>query len=312
MVSNSKKIILDCDPGHDDAIAILMALKSSKIDLMGITTVCGNSPIDNTTKNALRVLEFVDRTDIPVAKGCYKPLTRKLEIGKADGESGLDGSSYLPEPKTNIHAKHAVDFMADIIRKSDEPITIIPTGPLTNIAFFIMKYPELVSKIKKVVLMGGVFYRRNKYITPTEFNIYCDPEAANIVVNSDIDITMVGLDVTMQVLVEEEQFAEFRKINNDVGELVMDWLKFYEKLHRETMGVGGALHDPLALAVLIDPTLIKTNEVYIDIETKGKYTLGATVVDFWGERNKAPNVNIAEEVEVSSFFKLLYSLLKKY
>ena len=207
-------------------------------------------------------------------------------------------------------AMHGVDFIAKILREADEPVVIVPTGPLTNIAMFLLKYPELKHKIAKIVLMGGAFYRRSEYITPTEFNIFCDPEAARIVLDSGLDITMVGLDVTMHVLVEEEQFAELRKIKTPLGEVVLDWLKFYEKLHRGQMGVGGALHDPLALAVVIDPTLIETRDAHVEIDLTGTHTFGATVADYWNERKLGTNVKVASRVDSARFFNLLYDLLK--
>lgn len=302
-------ILLDCDPGHDDAIAILMALRSPDIRLLGITTVCGNSYLENTTRNALRILEFANRRDVPVAKGCHRPLTRELVLGTADGHSGLDGSTYLPEPTMAVQPIHAVDFLAKVLEKAEEPVTLVPTGPLTNIALFLLRYPHLKSRIKQVCLMGGVFYRPNDYFTFTEFNIVCDPEAAKIVVNSGLDVTMVGLDVTMKVLVEQAEFEALGKIDTPMGRLVLDWLKFYEQLHRRTMGVGGALHDPLALAAIIDPSLIVTKEVYLDIETSGTVAHGATVADFWGERGKKPNARIAVQVDSARFFTLLFDLL---
>lgn len=305
-------IILDCDPGHDDAIAILMALKCEKTELLGITTVCGNSTLENTTNNALRILDFVGYNHIPVAKGCSKPIRRKLVLGTADGPSGLEGSKYLNNKNKKCDILHAVDFIAKCLIESQEKITLIPTGPLTNIALFLLKYPELKNKIEEIVLMGGVFYKPNEYYTPTEFNIVCDPEAADIVINSGIKTTMVGLDVTMKVLVEENEYKNFKKINTPVGKLVMDWLLFYEKLHRNTMGIGGALHDPLAFAYVVDKSIIKTKEVYLEVEKNGSIMYGATVADFWGLKKNKPNVNIAVEVNSNKFFNMLYKLLKKY
>lgn len=307
-----KNIILDCDPGHDDAIAILMALKSEDVNLLGITTCCGNSYVENTTANALRILEFVGRTDIPVAQGCSRPIARNLVLGTADGPSGLEGSTYLNKPLKKVEPIHAVDFIAKKLRESNEPVTLIPTAPLTNIALFLLKYPELKEKIKEIVLMGGVFYRKSEYITSKEFNIVCDPNAADIVINSGIKITMLGLDVTMQVLVEKEEYEEIKKINSNVGQLVYDWLQFYEKLHRGTMGVGGALHDPLAFAAVADPSVIKTKPVYLEIELSGNLMFGATKADFWGECKQPDNVNIAYDVDKNKFFLMMYDLLKKY
>lgn len=303
-------VLLDCDPGHDDAIALIMAYRSPAIDLLGVTIVCGNATLDRTTVNALRILEFIGAKDVRVAAGCVSPLARELVLGTADGPSGLEGSSYLPEPTTTLDPRHAVEFIADHLRAAAEPVTIVATGPLTNIAFLLLKYPALKPKIARIVLMGGAVYRRTEYITPTEFNIFCDPEAARIVVDSGLDVTMVGLDVTMQVLVEEPQFAELRKIDTPLGKVLLDWLKFYEKLHRRQMGVGGALHDPLALAVVIDPTLITTRDAHVAVDLTGQFTFGATVADFWNERQLGTNVHVASTVDTDRFFDMLYVLLR--
>ena len=304
------KVIIDCDPGHDDAIALLMAHKLPEIELVAVTTVCGNAPIERTTINARRIMELLDATDVPIAAGCSTPLARKLVLGTADGPSGLDGSPYLPEPKTELVPMHGVDFLAQTLREADEPIVLVPTGPLTNIGMLVLKHPEVLPKIAKVVLMGGAFYRRSEIITPTEFNIFCDPEAAEIVLASGLDITMVGLDVTMHVLVEQEEFAAIEKIDTPLSRVVFDWLKFYEKLHRGQMGIGGALHDPLALAVVIDPDLIETREAHVSIDRTGTHTFGATVADYWKLNGEEPNVKVASRVDSAKFFEMLYRSLK--
>ena len=304
------KVIIDCDPGHDDAIALLMAHKLPEIELVAVTTVCGNAPIERTTINARRIMELLEATDVPIAAGCSTPLARQLVLGTADGPSGLDGSPYLPEPKTELVPMHGVDFLAQTLREADEPIVLVPTGPLTNIGMLVLKHPEVLPKIAKVVLMGGAFYRRSEIITPTEFNIFCDPEAAEIVLASGLDITMVGLDVTMHVLVEEEEFAAIEKIDTPLSRVVFDWLKFYEKLHRGQMGIGGALHDPLALAVVIDPDLIETREAHVSIDRTGTHTFGATVADYWKLNGEEPNVKVASRVDSAKFFEMLYRSLK--
>ncbi|WP_112585116.1 nucleoside hydrolase [Brucella tritici] len=303
-------VIMDCDPGHDDAIALVMAHKSDAINLLGVTTVCGNATLERTTINALRILEFIGAGDVPVAQGCGTPLNRPLVLGTADGPSGLEGTPDLPEPTMKLVDMHAVDFIAKILREHPEPVTLAPTGPLTNIAMLLLKYPELKPKIARIVSMGGAFFRRTEYITPTEFNIFCDPEAARIVMDSGIDVTMVGLDVTMHVLVEEEQFEELRKIDTPLGKAVLNWLKFYEKLHRGQMGVGGALHDPLVLATIIDPSLIEKRRAHVAVDLTGTYTFGATVADYWQERRLPDNVWVATRVNSEGFFDQLYSLLR--
>jgi inosine-uridine nucleoside N-ribohydrolase len=304
------KVIIDCDPGHDDAIALLMAHRLPEIELVAVTTVCGNAPLERTTANALRIMELLGATDVPIAAGCANPIARKLVIGTADGPSGLDGSPYLPEPSMGVVPMHGVDFLAKLLRDADEPIVLVPTGPLTNIGMLVMKYPEFLSKIDKVVLMGGAFYRRSEIITPTEFNIFCDPEAAEIVLSSGLDITMVGLDVTMHVLVEEAEFAAIERIDTPLSKVVYDWLKFYEKLHRGQMGIGGALHDPLALAVVIDPDLIETRGAHVSIDRTGTHTFGATVADYFKLNGLEPNVKVASTVNSAKFFDILYRSLE--
>ena len=303
------KVIIDCDPGHDDAIALLMAHRMPEVDLIGVTTVCGNAPLERTTANCLRVMELLGATDVPVAAGCVTPLARPLVLGTADGPSGLDGSPYLPEPTMTLQEEHGVDFLARLLREAEEPIVLVPTGPLTNIGMLLLKHPGVKDKIAKIVAMGGAFYRRDEYITPTEFNIFCDPEAASIVMESGLDITMVGLDVTMKVLVEEEQFTAIAAIDTHLARVVEDWLRFYEKLHRGQMGVGGALHDPLALAVAIDPSLVTTREAFVQIDRTGTHTFGATVADYWNLEGMPNNVKVASTVGADRFFEMLYASL---
>jgi pyrimidine-specific ribonucleoside hydrolase len=303
-------ILFDCDPGHDDAIALVMAHRSPAIEVLGVTTTCGNAEIEKTTANCLRVLEFIGAGDVPVARGCHRPLSRPLVLGTADGPSGLEGSPYLPPAQRKVVSQHAVDFLAEKLAAQPGPIDVVATGPLSNIGLLVLKHPEVLPKIRELTWMGGVFYRKSEIITPTEFNAFCDPEALKIVLDSGIPITMVGLDVTMQVLVEAPQYAEFEKIGTPLGRVVVDWLKFYEKLHRNSMGVGGAMHDPLALAAVIDPTLIRTRPVHVGVNLAGSYSFGATVADFWNERGEKANAKIAYEVDSDRFFDLLYSLLR--
>lgn len=303
-------ILFDCDPGHDDAIALVMAHRSPDIELLGVTTTCGNAELEKTTSNALRILEYLGAGDVPVAAGCHRPLARPLVLGTADGPSGLEGSPYLPDATTKPVSEHAVDFLARKLREHPEPLTVVATGPLCNIGLLILKHRDILPKIKQLIWMGGVFFRRSEIITPTEFNAFCDPEALKIVLDSGVDTVMVGLDVTMQVLVEQEQYAELAGIDTPLGRLVNDWLLFYEKLHRNSMGVGGAMHDPLALAVAIDPTLIKVRPAHIGVDLGGTYAFGATVADYWGERGEKDNAQIAYEVDSARFFKLMFDLLR--
>ncbi|MFT4001436.1 MAG: nucleoside hydrolase [Rhizobium sp.] len=303
-------ILYDCDPGHDDAIALVMAHRSSAIDLLGVTTTCGNAEVEKTTSNAIRILDFIGASHVPVAQGCVRPLARPLILGTADGPSGLEGSPYLPMPRRTALKQHAVDFLAEKLEEAPEPMIVVATGPLCNIGLLVLKRPDVLPKIKELIWMGGVFYRRSEIITPTEFNAFCDPEALKIVLDSQIPLTMVGLDVTMQVLIEAPQYEELAGIDTPLGRLVMDWLKFYEKLHRNSMGVGGAMHDPLALALVIDPSLVRTRPAHIGVDLNATYAFGATVADFWQERGEADNARIAYEVDADRFFALMFDLLR--
>lgn len=303
-------ILFDCDPGHDDAIALVMAHRSSDIELLGVTTTCGNAELEKTTSNALRILEYIGAGSVPVAAGCHRPLARPLVLGTADGPSGLEGSPYLPQATIRPVGEHAVDFLARKLREHPEPLTVVATGPLCNIGLLILKHRDVLPKIRRLIWMGGVFFRKSEIITPTEFNAFCDPEALKIVLDSGVDIVMVGLDVTMHVLIEKEQYAELATIDTPLGRLVNDWLLFYEKLHRNSMGVGGAMHDPLALAVAIDPTLIRTRPAHIGVDLGGTYAFGATVADYWGERGEKDNARIAHEVDARRFFDLMFGLLR--
>ena len=219
-------ILFDCDPGHDDAIALVMAHRSPAVELLGVTTTCGNAELEKTTTNALRILEYIGAGDVPVAAGCHRPLARPLVLGTADGPSGLEGSPYLPQATIKPVEQHAVDFLAEKLLSRDEPTVVVATGPLCNIGLLLLKHPHVLPKIKQLIWMGGVFYRKSEIITPTEFNAFCDPEALKIVLDSGVPITMVGLDVTMQVLVEAPQYAELAKIDTPLGKLVNDWLLF--------------------------------------------------------------------------------------
>lgn len=303
-------ILFDCDPGHDDAIALIMAHRSPAIDLIGVTTTCGNATLERTTANALRVLDVLGADAVPVAAGCVRPLARALVLGSADGPSGLDGSPYLPPPRRPPLAQHAVDFLAERLASAPEPLTIVATGPLCNIGLLVLKHPHVLGKIQRLIWMGGVYWRKSDIITPTEFNAFCDPEALRIVLESGIDLLMVGLDVTMQVLVEAPQYAELATIDTPLGRLVHDWLRHYEKLHRNVMGVGGAMHDPLALALAIDPTLVRTRPAHLAVELGGSLTTGATVAEFWGQRGEPDNATIACEVDAERFFTLMFDLLR--
>jgi inosine-uridine nucleoside N-ribohydrolase len=294
-------IILDCDPGHDDAIAMLLALASPEVKLLGVTTVSGNQTLEKTTANAIRVLDHVGRTDVPVAAGAERPLVRERHVAAhVHGETGLDGPD-LPPPSRKPHPQHAIDWIAQALSDNPSPVTLVPVGPLTNIALFLARYPRLTPKIERVVLMGGAIGVGN--ITPAaEFNIWADPEAAHRVFSSDLDVTMVGLDVTHRALMTPDHVAQ---LQGRAGKLVADLYGFFSKFHASRYGWNGApVHDAVALAHVIDPTLLRTVHRGVIIDTGPELSRGRTHVDM---RNVGwePNCHVAVEIDSDRFLALL-------
>jgi inosine-uridine nucleoside N-ribohydrolase len=296
-------IILDCDPGHDDAIALLLALASPEVELLGVTTVCGNQTLDKTTANALRVLEFAGRGDVPVHAGADRPLVREVRVAAhVHGESGLDGPE-LPPPSTQPGAQHAVDFLADRIRAREGKVTLVPTGPLTNVALLFALHPDAVPE--RIVLMGGAIGEGN--ITPAaEFNIWADPEAAERVFARGLDTTMVGLDVTHQALITRAHTEQLRG-SGRTGTMVAELLDFYLRFH-DTMYPdldGAPMHDPVALAGVVRPELLATKEAAIHVDCSSEQGRGRTNVDWRGREGYAPNARVAVDVDAQGFVELL-------
>jgi inosine-uridine nucleoside N-ribohydrolase len=293
------QIIIDCDPGHDDAIAILLALASPEVELVGITTTHGNQTLEKTTANALKVLELAGRTDIPVARGAEVPLLRELTVADhVHGESGLDGPA-LPEPSGQPVADDGVSFLAD---RLDPGIVLVPTGPLTNVARLLADHPDV--EMARIVLMGGAIGLGN--ITPAaEFNIWADPEAAAAVFASGIDITMVGLDVTHEAIVGPERVARLRAMGG-VGQVVAELIDFYSGYHLATYGWDGPpVHDALAVAAVIRPELLETAHRQVAIETESELCRGRTVVDLYPRAPAEPNAHVATGVDATAFLDLL-------
>ena len=303
-------IILDCDPGHDDALAMILASCNPAIDLRGITTVSGNGAIDKVTLNARRVATLA-KINVPIAEGAGKSILGAFESATdIHGESALDGAN-LPEPKVPLEAMHAVDLMAKLIKGSEEEMTIVATGPLTNVALFLKMYPELRNRIKEIVFMGGSASRGNR--TPyAEFNIWMDPEAADVVLRSGIPTTMCGLDVTHQALVTKEVFARIEALGTPFATTVIGLLKFFAKTYDEVFEMPDPpLHDPVAIAVLIDPSITKNRFVNVEVELNGKFTRGATVVDIYNREERTPNCHVALELDVEKFWKLMLEAVSK-
>lgn len=302
-------VIMDCDPGHDDAIGIILACASDKLDVKGITTVGGNQTIEKTTNNALRVLRFIDK-DIPVARGANMPIRRELEIAPSvHGDSGLDGP-VLPEPIKEPLDISAVELMAQILEESHEKVTLVPTGPLTNIAIFLLAYPHLKSKIERISLMGGAAIGGN-WTAAAEFNILVDPEAADIVFKSGIPITMAGLDVTHRAKVYPEDIARIKAQGGKVAIMVGELLEFFIRFHRDICGWDFApLHDPCAVAWLINPDMFTSKKLHVMIDTDGEHTTGCTVTDFYG--STTPNVDVLLDVDRYQFVDMLVEAVNKY
>jgi len=297
-------ILLDCDPGHDDAIALLLALASPEVELLGVTTVAGNQTLEKTTANAIRVLEFSGHPEVQVAAGADRPLLREQYVAAdVHGDTGLDGPD-LPPPRSQPVAQHAVDFLAERIRSSVRPVTLIPTGPLTNIALLLALHPD--ARPERIVLMGGAIAEGN--VTPAaEFNIWCDPEAAARVFASGLDVTMVGLDVTHKALFTQ---AHVGRLAGRVGEMVAELLRFYGTFHRKVYGFEGSpIHDAVAVAHVLDSSLVETLERNVEIDTESELCRGRTVVDLWRRTTREPNAHVGVEIDSDGFLELLIERL---
>ncbi len=304
-------IILDCDPGHDDAIAILLALASPEVQLLGVTTVAGNTTLDNATLNALRILELAGRTDIPVAAGADRPLARKLvTAAHVHGESGLAGPD-LQMPTIEPEDESAVDLIARLVSASAEPVTLVPVGPLTNIARLLSERPDVTVGIERVVLMGGSIGLGN--ITPAaEFNIYVDPEAAAAVFASGLDVTMIGLDVTHQALLTPDH-ARTLAGSGPVGRFAAELLAYFTGHYRRIFGVDAApIHDAAAVAHVVVPGLIQTAAVNIEIELGSDLNRGRTVVDRYGVTARPANAQVGLEIDSDAFAALLIDRLGSF
>jgi purine nucleosidase len=301
-----RPILIDTDPGQDDAVAILLALASPELQVLGITTVAGNVPLPLTSKNARIVCELAGRTDIPVFAGCEEPLKRKLVTAEhVHGKTGLDGIS-LPDPTMPLSDGHAVDFVVETIRSmAADTVTLCTLGPLTNIAQALQTAPDIAPRIKEIVLMGGAYFEVGN-ITPTaEFNIYVDPEAADIVFRSGAPITVMPLDVTHKVLVTKERNDAFRHAGK-VGAVVASWTEFFERFDKEKYGsLGAPLHDPCVIAYMLQPDLFTGRHINVEIETGSELTLGMTVADWWGVTDRPANAMFMGDVDADGFFSLL-------
>ena len=297
----STSIVIDCDPGHDDAIAILLALASPEVELRGITTVAGNQTLDKTTRNALKVLELAGRTDIPVAAGADAPLQRTLRVAaNVHGESGLDGPD-LPEPATKPIDAHAADALNEWLEPG---VVLVPTGPLTNIALLFERHPDVKERLERIVWMGGAIAEGN--VTPAaEFNAFVDPEAAAAVFGSGIPVTMIGLDITHMALFTRAHADRLRGAGR-AGRAVAELSDFFQRFHESRYGFDGSpIHDALAVAEVIDPSLVTRFDCNVEIETASQYCDGRTVVDRWLVTDKPKNARVGIDVDAERFLQLL-------
>ncbi len=313
-MSQPRKIIIDTDPGQDDAVAILLALASpDEIDLLGITAVAGNVPLELTQKNARMICELARRSDIPVFAGCDRPLNHPLVTAEhVHGKTGLDGPD-LPDPTMPLQDQHAVDFIVKTLRREPSgSITLCPIGPLTNIATALQRAPEIASRVEEIVLMGGAYFEVGNVTPAAEFNIYVDPEAAEIVFKSGTQITMMPLDITHKALVTPPRNEAFRALGTDVGVAVAQMTDFFERYDKEKYGSEGApLHDPCVTAFLIRPELFSGRHVNVEIETQSELTRGMTVADWWGVTDRPPNATFMMELDADGLFDLLTERLAR-
>jgi purine nucleosidase len=308
------KIIIDTDPGQDDAVAILLALASpAEIDVLGIVAVAGNVGLANNSRNALKVVELSGRKDIAVYAGYSRPMRRPLVTAEhVHGDSGLDGPT-LPEPKLKLETKHGVDFIIQAIKGNDRgTVTICALGPLTNIAQALVKAPEIAEMIKEIVLMGGAYFEVGNITPAAEFNIFVDPEAADVVMRSGVPITMMPLDVTHMMLSTKPRIAAIRGIGNKAGEAVAQMLEFSERFDVEKYGLEGApLHDPTVIAYLLAPDMFKGRQINVMIEVASELTMGMTVADYWQITDRPRNVHFIRSGDADRFYGMLVERLAR-
>nr|WP_308128997.1 nucleoside hydrolase [Actinoplanes polyasparticus] len=297
--------IIDCDPGHDDALALLLAVADPRLDLLGVTTVAGNQTLDKTTANAQKILALAGASDIPVAAGCERPLVGDLTVADdIHGESGLDGPD-LDGPVAGTAGVHAVELMRRLVAGSPEPVTLIATGPLTNVALFLRLHPEAARNVRRIVFMGGSTERGNT--TPYgEFNIVTDPEAADIVLRSGLPLTMIGLNVTHRALATTRVIDEFRGLGTRLGTVCAELMTFFADAYRRNFGFEHPpVHDPVAVACVLDPSVVRTVAVPVVVELGGTYTRGATVADLHHRSGRPDNCEVAVALDVDAFWRLL-------
>ena len=306
-MAGKHKIIIDTDPGQDDAVAILLALGSSEIEVLGITAVAGNVPLALTEKNARKICELAGRPDVRVFAGASRPMVRPLVTAEqVHGKTGLDGPD-LPEPTMELQAQHAVDFLVETLMQEEAgTVTLCPLGPLTNIALALVRQPRIALRIQRIVLMGGGFFEGGNTTPAAEFNIYVDPHAADVVFRSGVPIVMMPLDVTHKALTTGARIDAFRRLGTRPAVATAEMLEFFERFDEQRYGTdGGPLHDPCTVAWLLKPELFKGRDCNVVIETGSELTMGMTVIDWWGLTDRPKNAHVLRDIDADGFFALL-------
>jgi purine nucleosidase len=303
----TQKIIIDTDPGQDDALAILLALASPELEVLGITAVAGNVPLALTETNARKICELAGKPETRVFAGAIRPLVRALVTAEeVHGKTGLDGPD-LPEPTMPLEKQHAVDFIVEtLLSEPSGTVTLCALGPLTNLALALIREPKIAGRIRQIVLMGGGFFEGGNATPAAEFNIYVDPHAAEIVFRSGVSIVAMPLDVTHKALTTARRIADFRKLGTRVGVAAAEMLEFFERFDEEKYGSdGGPLHDPCVIAYLLKPELFKGRLCNVTVETASELTMGMTVIDWWGVTKRPKNATVMRDIDHDGFFALL-------
>ena len=310
-----QRIIIDCDPGQDDAVALFLAMASpDELEILGITAVAGNVPLELTQRNVRLMCDIAGHGDIPVFAGCDRPMVRNLLTAeKVHGKTGIDGIEIV-EPQTPLQEQHAVDFIVETLRAAeDESVTLVPTGPLTNIGTVIDRAPDVLPKIRQLVIMGGAMREGGNYSPSAEFNMLVDPHAAAIVFDCGRPITAMGLDVTHQVLSTRARVDRIRQLGNPVADATAGMLSFFERHDSKKYGVEGApLHDPCTIAWLLAPELFEGKFCNLSVETQSELTMGHTAIDFWHVTDRPHNVNWVYSVDADGFYDLLTDRLASF
>jgi len=302
---------LDGDPGHDDAIAWVLAFSRDELDIRGVVSVSGNAPIQRTTQNMLQIITLLGALDTPLAQGAGRPIiSEPITAPSVHGVSGLDGPT-LPEPKVTLSDLEGTALMAKLLRESDTSITLVPTGPLTNIATLLVAHPELKNKIAAISMMGGGMLKGN-WTPAAEFNILADPESAKIVFESGIPLTMAGLDVTEKAFLTTDDFDRIRRVGNKVSSITADWLEFFHKFHIRHGHPGAPVHDPVAIVALVKPEILESRDLFVQVETTGEFCRGATIGDFLETTGKKPNAKVIMGIDRDAFVDLIVEATAKY